>query len=110
MNALIAKCSLMTARSAVTMTAVPRMTFAATTKKSTLEKKEVGDEKNYFNKEDEKLLKGLLKKMQNVQKAEETSTADSEKKLTALFKKHNVAADGANAEFFKALLEWKNQP
>lgn len=110
MNNLIAKCTIMSTRSAVAITAVPRMAFAAPTKKSTLDKKEVGDEKNYFNKEDEKLLKGLLKKMQQQQKVEESTRTDAEKGLSALFKKHKVPADGDNADFFKALLEWRNQP
>ena len=44
--------------------AQPVMHFATPKSTGPLSGKEKGDEKQFFNKEDEKLLKGLLKKVQ----------------------------------------------
>lgn len=85
--------------------AVPAMNFAT----KPLDGKEKGDEKNYFNKEDEKVLKNLLKKMSAQAKAAEQAPEEvqkSEAALQKLFKQHKLEE---NKEFFNALLEWKNK-
>jgi hypothetical protein len=76
-----------------------------------LDGKEKGDEKQFFNKEDEKLLKGLLKKVQNQAKASEQTPEEVEKSQAALKKlfKDNKIEESANQTFFNALLEWKKQ-
>ena len=80
-------------RSQVTRLAVvayPSASFA-----SKLSDKERGDEKNYFNNEDEKLLKGLLKKMNAQVKQVEKAPEESQKSADALkelFKKHKIGA------------------
>jgi hypothetical protein len=69
------------------MIAQPSANFAK------LNDKERGDEKNFFNKEDEKLLKGLLKKMSAQTKAVQQEPAECQKSLDALkdiFKKHKL--------------------
>jgi hypothetical protein len=76
---------------------------------SKLGEKERGDEKNFFNKEDEKLLKGLLKKMTAQAKAaEQPATQVSADALKDLFKKHKID-EAANKEFFQALIDWKTK-
>ena len=72
--------------------------------------KERGDEKAHFNKEDEKLLKNLLKKVQIQAKQSEHTPAEvakSNASLKKVFKDHKI--DEANQEFFEALVNWKNQ-
>ena len=72
--------------------------------------KEKGDEKQFFNKEDEKVLKDLLKKMQAQAKKAE-APENNEKSATALkklFKSHKLSETDHKA-FFDALLEWKKQ-
>ena len=86
---------------------VPSMSFAG----KPLGDKERGDEKVFFNKEDEKVLKNLLKKMQTQAKQGEATPAEAEKStanLKKLFKTHKLD-ETANKEFFDALLEWKKQ-
>lgn len=93
------------ARPMVAMMNQPMMCFAA---KGPLNEKEKGDEKQFFNKEDEKLLKNLLKKVQTVSKASAEGTEKSQDALKKLFKEHKISED--NEEFFNALLEWRTKP
>lgn len=106
MQSLIAKRAL----NVTVFSRVPMMSFA-TKSSNPLGGKEKGDEKQFFNKEDEKLLKGLLKKMQQQAKAAEGTPEQSEKSVTALkdlFKKHKIDQEG-NKAFFEALVDWKKQ-
>ena len=71
--------------------------------------KEKGDEKNFFNKEDEKLLKGLLKKMNSQVKAAEHAPEEGKKSADALkelLKKHKID-EAEHKELFQALVDWK---
>lgn len=109
MQSLIAKTvlrdSVLAARTG--LYAVPAMSFAA--KSGPLAGKEQGDEKQFFNKEDEKVLKNLLKKMQTQSKQAESAEENSEKSATALkklFKDHKIS-EAENKDFFQALIDWK---
>ncbi len=88
---------------------VPVAHFAS---KGPLDTKEKGDEKQFFNKEDEKLLKNLLKKVQVQSKAPAEGTTEqavqAEKALKDLFKKHKIDAD-TNKAFYDALVDWRKQ-
>jgi len=73
--------------------------------------KEKGDEKNFFNKEDEKLLKGLLKKMNAQAKAVEQAPEECQKSADALkeiFKKHKLD-EATHKTLFDNLVDWKNK-
>lgn len=76
-----------------------------------LEGKEKGDEKVFFNKEDEKVLKNLIKKME-IQNEQAKKLADEAPKhsasLSALFKKHGLDEVKQKA-FFEELVNWKKQ-
>ena len=66
-----------------------------------------GDEKNYFNKHDEAMLKNLLKKMQNQTEtvvSGDQRAKDAEDELLSLCKKHGVKA---NQGLLDDLLGWK---
>ena len=76
-----------------------------------LSEKERGDEKQFFNKEDEKVLKNLLKKLQTQSKQAEATEETIEKSattLTKLFKDHKII-EAENKDFFEALIQWKKQ-
>ena len=105
MQSLIAKTVLRESLVAARFT--PVRAFAA--KSGPLEGKEKGDEKQFFNKEDEKVLKNLLKKMQTQTKQAESAEENTEKSassLKKLFKDHKLS-EADNKEFFQALLDWK---
>ena len=86
---------------------LPLATFA--TKKGPLDGKERGDEKVFFDKEDQQALKKLLKKLQEQEKqvkAEEKEVGKHEEALQKLFAKHKLD-DKAHKDFFEALIEWR---
>ena len=88
-----------------TMIAQPSATF------SKIADKERGDEKNFFNKEDEKLLKGLLKKVAAQSKAAEQAPEVGQKSADALkdlLKKHKID-EATHQELFNSLIDWKNK-
>lgn len=93
-------------RSSVAMTYLPVMSFA---EKKPFGEKEKGDEKVFFDKQDEKVLKNLLKKMQAQQKIAEKTKEEVETyetNLKKLFKKHKID-EATHKEFFDSLIEWK---
>ena len=70
---------------------LPMATFA--TKKGPLDGKEKGDEKVFFDKEDQTALKKLLKKLQDQEKqvkADEETASKHELSLKNLFKDNNI--------------------
>ena len=86
---------------------LPLATFA--TKKGPLDGKEKGDEKVFFDKEDQQALKKLLKKLQEQEKqvkAEESQISKHEEALKSIFDKHHISPT-TNKEFFDALVEWR---
>ena len=88
-----------------------RMVACMSFSSNPLGSKEKGDEKQFFNKEDEKVLKDLLKKVQGQAKKAEAGEMNTEKSATALkkvFKAHKLSETDHKA-FFDALLEWKKQ-
>ena len=87
-----------------------RMVACMSFSSNPLGSKEKGDEKQFFNKEDEKVLKDLLKKMQAQAKKAEApeNTEKSATALKKLFKSHKLSETDHKA-FFDALLEWKKQ-
>lgn len=79
--------------SAVRAVSLPMATFA-TKKAGPLDGKEKGDEKVFFDKEDQAALKKLLKKLQDqekVIKAEEENADKHQKGLKKLFKDHHIS-------------------
>jgi len=96
--------------SAVRAVSLPMASFA-TKKGFPLDGKEKGDEKVFFDKEDQAALRKLLKKLQDqekVVKAEEENADKHHKALKKLFKEHQIEED-KNKEFFEALLEWRKK-
>ena len=86
---------------------LPMATFA--TKKGPLDGKQKGDEKVYFDKQDQQTLQKLLKKLQDQekqQKAEENSADKHADALKKLLKDHKIAE---NQEFINDLLEWRKK-
>jgi hypothetical protein len=84
-------------------------TFA--TKKGPLDGKEKGDEKVFFDKEDQAALKKLLKKLQDQEKqvkAEDETASKHELSLRNLFKDNKIDED-KNKDLFKDLLEWRKK-
>jgi len=77
-----------------------------------LNNKEKGDEKQFFNKEDEKVLKDLLKKMQAQNKQAAAPVEENAEKSAAalkkLFKAHKLN-ETEHKGFFDALIDWKKQ-
>ncbi len=88
--------------------ALPAQQLRCFAGKGPLSEKERGDEKQFFNKEDEKVLKNLLKKMQAQQQQAEDPAASkkAEDSLRKVFKEHKYNEKEHDA-FFQALLEWK---
>ena len=103
MQSLISTTSKLAFKSQSTYTAM--RFFAGTTKKDA---KSLGDEKNYINKQEQQLLKNLLKKVKD--QADKTNMNDaelaeaSEKEVRALCTKFKVIASDA---LVKDLLAWK---
>ena len=96
-------------RSSTSGVSLPMATFA--TKKSTLDAKEKGDEKVFFDKEDQASLRKLLKKLQEQEKqvkAEDETASKHEQSLRNLFKQNKIEED-KNQELFKDLLEWRKK-
>ena len=86
-----------------------QMATFATTKKGPLDGKQKGDEKVYFDKQDQQTLQKLLKKLQDQekqQKAEENSADKQADALKKLLKDHKIAE---NQEFINDLLEWRKK-
>jgi hypothetical protein len=71
-----------------------------------LKDKGSGDEKIFFNKEDERALKKLLKKVkgQSSQVESTSSIETAEKELLKLIKEHNIKS---NSTLVGDLLQWK---
>ena len=92
-----------------TLTTPSMAAFA--TKKGPLDGKEKGDEKVFFDKEDQQALKKLLKKLQDQEKqvkAEETESEKHAAALKKLFGNHKIDPD-TNKDFFEGLLEWRKK-
>jgi hypothetical protein len=88
---------------------IPLATFS--TKKGPLDGKEKGDEKRFFDKEDQQALKKLLKKLQEqekVVKAEEKEVEKHEEELKKVFLKHKID-DKQHKDFFEALIDWRKK-
>jgi hypothetical protein len=74
-----------------------------------LDDKTKGDEKVFFNKEDQKVLNALLKKMQNQAKQQAAELpAQTCESLNKLLKSHKINPE-ENKEFVDALLDWKKK-
>lgn len=106
MQSLIAKrTTSMAMRATQTMVTVSNFTFAS----GPLDDKSKGDEKVYFNKEDQKVLNALLKKMQTQVKQQAADLPEKHcESLTKLLKDHKINAD-EHKEFVNALLDWKKK-
>jgi small-conductance mechanosensitive channel len=107
MQSLIAKrvATMSVLRSSVSL---PMATFAT---KGPLDGKQKGDEKVFFDKEDQTALKKLLKKLQDQEKqvkAEEETASKHELSLKNLFKDNNIDEE-KNKDLFKDLLEWRKK-
>ena len=107
MQSLIAKrvATMSVLRSSVSL---PVATFAT---KGPLDGKQKGDEKVFFDKEDQASLKKLLKKLQDQEKqakAEDETANKYEQSLRNLFKDNNIDED-KNKDLFKDLLEWRKK-
>jgi hypothetical protein len=88
---------------------LPMATF--TTKKSPLDGKEKGDEKVFFDKEDQAALRKLLKKLADQEKKvkdEDETASKHEQSLRNLFK-HNKIEEDKNKDLFMDLLEWRKK-
>ncbi len=91
----------------VMTSALPIATFA--TKKGPLDHKEKGDEKVFFDKEDQAALKKLLKKLQDQEKLQKSDGAEKHTdQLKKLFKDHKID-EAAHSDFFEALVEWRKK-
>lgn len=102
---IIKRTSAMAMRATQTMVTVSNFTFAS----GPLEDKTKGDEKVFFNKEDQKVLNALLKKMQNQAKQQAAELPkDQCESLNKLLKDHKINTD-EHKEFVDALLEWKKK-
>jgi hypothetical protein len=86
------------------MTSTPAFFFAGDTMKD----KSKGDEKNFFTKEDQKVLQALIKKMQNQTKVLEKDEDKHAEALKKVLKDHKINADD-HKEFVDALLEWRKK-
>jgi small-conductance mechanosensitive channel len=107
MQSLIAKrvVTISVLRSSVSL---PMVTFAT---KGPLDGKQKGDEKVFFDKEDQTALKKLLKKLQDQDKqvkADEETASKHELSLKNLFKDNNIDEE-KNKDLFKDLLEWRKK-
>ena len=73
---------------------------------SNIKEKGSGEEKNYFNKQDQAVLKNLLKKMsvQAESVSEEDKKHQHEDQLIEICKKHGIKAQEA---LLNDLVEWK---
>eukprot|EP00347_Sterkiella_histriomuscorum_P011244 403373192 len=88
-------------RAAMSLTQLQSASFA----KSTIEKKATGDEKQFINKEEEKLLKGLLKKMkEEASETPEQRISEEKAELKKLCSDHGIKYEESFAE---ALMHWK---
>ena len=106
MQSLIAKrTGAIAVRASQTMVTVSNFTFAS----GPLDDKSKGDEKVFFNKEDQKVLNALLKKMQTQAKQQaEALPAQHCESLNKLLKNHKINPE-ENKEFVDALLDWKKR-
>ena len=80
----------------------PYVQFAATTTKKN--EKALGDEKNFINKNEEKLLKDLLKKVQKVNEPEEKKCETYSKEVKELCAKFNIKVTD---KLVNDLVNWK---
>lgn len=76
---------------------------------NSIKDKQKGEEKSYFSKQDAKLLKALVEKME---KREEDNSAEAEHDcmvddLTDIFGRHGLDKNGKNGLLWQELLEWK---
>ena len=89
------------------LVAYPRATFAINNDVKDLGSKE---EKSYFSKQDAKLLKKLVEKMEardaveDAQAEEHCAVTDD---LTAIFEQNNLQKDGKHSLLWQELMEWK---
>ena len=106
MQSLIVKRSTaMAMKGTKTMVTVSNFTFAS----GPLDDKTKGDEKVFFNKEDQKVLNALLKKMQTQAKQQAADLPEKHcEALTKLLKEHKINPD-ENKDFVNSLLEWKKK-
>ncbi len=102
---LVKRTTSMAMRATQTMVQVSNFTFAS----GPLDDKSKGDEKVFFNKEDQKVLNALLKKMQTQAKQQAAELpAQHCESLNKLLKDHKINPD-ENKGFVDALLEWKKK-
>ena len=95
----------MAMRATQTMVTVSNFTFTS----GPLDDKSKGDEKVFFNKEDQKVLNNLLKKMQTQAKQQAAELPEKHcESLNKLLKDHKINPD-ENKEFVDALLDWKKK-
>ena len=106
MQSLIVKrTTSMAMRATQTMVTVSNFTFTS----GPLDDKSKGDEKVFFNKEDQKVLNALLKKMQNQAKQQAAELPEKHcESLNKLLKDHKINPD-EHKEFVDALLDWKKK-
>ena len=86
------------------MTTTPAFFFAGDNMKD----KSKGDEKNFFNKEDQKALQALLKKLQSQTKALEKDEDKHAESLKKVLKDNKINPDD-NKDFVTALLDWRKK-
>ena len=87
---------------AVQLVQAPYAQFAATSTKNN--EKALGDEKNFINKEEEKLLKELIKKVQKVAAPEEKKAELYAKEVKSLCTKFNIKVTD---KLVADLVDWK---
>ena len=90
----------------------PRMAMAAPTARamSTWENKQKGEEKSYFSKQDAKLLKSLVEKMESRDEQESLSSQEHcamQDDLKAIFDSHNMDKDGKHSLLWQEIMEWR---
>ena len=110
MQSLVVKrvAALSTLRASV-MNMSQAVSFSTGGKKGPLDGKQKGDEKVFFDKEDQAALRKLLKKLNDQEKqakAEVGSIEKHEKALEKVFFDHKIDGD-KHKDFFQALLEWR---
>lgn len=95
----------MAMRASQNMVMMSKCTFSS----GPLDDKSKGDEKVFFNKEDQKVLNALLKKMQTQAKQQAAEVpAETCESLNKLLKSNKINPE-ENKEFVDALLEWKKK-
>ena len=101
-------------RTFTSMAAQPRMAQALVATPyasfSNMEDKRKGEEKSYFSKQDAKLLKALVDKMEK--RDDQDSQAEAEHDclvddLADIFGRHGLDKDGKNGLLWQELMEWK---